>query len=90
MSSLRDDSGEALDEYLAVVSPLMEAAGAKLISRYEVSENLSETELPQFVSVIEYPDEEAVQMVFGSPAYLSLKDVKERAFSRYDVCVAAK
>ena len=87
MTSMKPDGEEALEKYLAVVGPLMESAGAKLITRYEVSENLSGSELPQFVSVIEYPNVDAIQMVFGNPDYISLKPVREKAFCLYDVCV---
>ena len=41
MTSMKPDGDEALQKYMAVFGPLMESAGSKLISRYEVSENLS-------------------------------------------------
>ena len=90
MTSLNSDGDEALETYLAVVGPLMESAGAKQISRYQVSENLSGTELPQFVSIIEYPDEGAVQSVFNSPEYIALKPIRDKAFDRYDLCVISQ
>jgi len=89
MTSVKHDGDEALEKYLAVVEPLMEAAGAKLISRYEVSKILFGIEIAQFVSLIEYPDDKSIQMVFSSPDYVSLKHVKEMAFSRYEICVLA-
>ncbi|MEH6630242.1 MAG: DUF1330 domain-containing protein [Halopseudomonas aestusnigri] len=89
MTSLKPNGEEALEKYLSVVGPLMEKAGAKLITRYEISENLSDTEVPQYVSVVEYPDDETLQMVFSNPDYISLKAVREKAFSRYDICVIA-
>ncbi len=87
MTTLKPGGASALDEYLRVAGPLMEKAGATLISRHEVAENLSGSDLPQFVSVVEYPDADAVRMVFNHPDYIALKPVLDRAFSRYDVCV---
>ena len=87
MTSVKPGGNTALNEYLGVVGPLMERAGATLISRYEVTETLSGTEPPHFVSIIAYPSDEAVAMVFKSPAYIALKPVREKAFARYDVCV---
>lgn len=89
MTTLRPGGENALGRYLAVVGPLMDKAGARLISRYEVQQNLSGTDLPQFVSIIEYPDAEAVRMVFESLEYHALKPVLHAAFSRYDLCVLA-
>ncbi|MEL6410426.1 MAG: DUF1330 domain-containing protein [Pseudomonadota bacterium] len=87
MTSLRSGEQMALDTYLSVVGPLMEKAGARLINRYEVSESLSGSEAPQFVSLVEYPDAEAIRMVFEDPDYLALEPVRETAFSCYEVCV---
>ena len=87
MTSMKPGGEDALASYLGVVGPLMERAGAKLISRHEVSGNLSESELPQFVSLTAYPGTEAIQLVFANQNYLALKQVRQDAFSRYDVCV---
>ena len=40
MTSVNVDGKKALERYLSVVTPFMEAAGAKLLHRYDVSENL--------------------------------------------------
>ena len=89
MTSLNPDGAEALDTYLRVVGPLMERAGATLVQRYAVAAPLSGGELPQFVSIMDYPDADAVAMVFQHPDYLALKPVIAQAFSRYDVCLLA-
>lgn len=85
MTTRNPNSDDALDAYLSVVGPLMERAGAKLISRYEVGEKISGSELPQYLSIIEYPDENAVRQVFHDPSYIALKSVRDEAFSHYDV-----
>jgi len=89
MTSVKADGSEALEKYLAVVTPLMEAAGARLICRYEVAENLFDSELPQYISNVEYPPDQAIRMVFEHPDFCSLRQIKEAAFNRYDVCVLA-
>lgn len=86
MTSLKAGGEEALEQYLSVVTPLVDSAGATLVSSYEVSETLSGSELPQNVSVVEYPSHDALQMAFDHPDYLSLKQIKDMAFSRYDLC----
>ncbi len=87
LTSVRPDGQKALEAYLAVVGPLMDKAGARLVSRYQTSENLSKTDMPEFVSVVEYPDMGAIRMVFEAPEYLALRPTREAAFSRYDICV---
>lgn len=87
MTTLRAGGEAALQHYMEVVGPLMDKAGARLVSRHQVRETLSGADLPQFVSLIEYPDAAAVQMVFEAPDYLALKPTLAEAFSRYDLCV---
>ncbi|NKX43417.1 DUF1330 domain-containing protein [Roseicyclus persicicus] len=87
MTTLNPDGAAALDTYLRVVGPLMERAGATLVQRYAVAAPLSGGGFPQFVSIMEYPDADAVARVFDHPDYLALKPVIATAFSRYDVCV---
>ncbi len=86
MTTRNPDSDDAFTAYLAVVRPLMERAGAKLISRYEVGEKIAGSAPPQYLTIIEYPDKAAVRRVFDDPSYVALKSIRNEAFSRYDVC----
>ncbi|OYX24061.1 MAG: hypothetical protein B7Z10_09960 [Rhodobacterales bacterium 32-66-7] len=69
LTSLRPGGDGALHRYLEVVGPLMQTAGARLINRYEVKRTLSGSDLPEVVSIIEYPDTEAVRRVFEAAEY---------------------
>lgn len=88
ITSLNSDAGGALDEYLNVVGPLMQSAGAKIISRFELGDSVVGSNEIQYVSVIEYPDEASLKLVFQSDAYKSLEKVKKQAFSKYQVNLA--
>ena len=88
MTSIRSDAENAVQQYLKVVGPLMKAAGAKIVHRYELQEGVVGDNEIQYVSVIEYPDEASVRLVFDSDEYRSLTEVKRQAFSSYQVNVA--
>ena len=87
LTTLRPGGEAALQTYLDMVAPLMEAAGARLVSRNVVSRVLSGDSPAQFVSLMDYPSEAAVRQVFDSPAYLGLTLIKAAAFSQYQVSV---
>jgi uncharacterized protein (DUF1330 family) len=87
LTTLRPGGEAALQAYLDVVSPLMQAAGARLISRHAVSRAVAGDSPAQFVSLVEYPSEAAIRQVFESPAYLALDRIKAEAFSQYQVSV---
>ncbi len=76
-----------MQSYLDVVGPLMDAAGARLISRHAISRVLAGDSPARFVSLVDYPSEAALQHVFESPSYLALDRIKSQAFSQYQVSV---
>ena len=87
LTTLRPGGSDALEEYLSVVGPLMEAAAAKIIMCSELGRAISSSDPPQYVSIVEYADDAAISAVFKDPRYQSLSDVLARAFLRYDVFV---
>lgn len=88
ITSISSDAGNALEKYLDVVGPLMQSAGAKIAKRFELRDCIAGSNEIQYVSVIDYPDEASVKLVFDSDEYKSLEDVKKQAFSRYQVNIA--
>lgn len=89
LTSLNPDGQTALEQYLSVVGPLMQSAGANLVCRYELRDGIAGENEVQFVSIIEYPDEAAVKLVFESDVYKSLAQAKKLAFTKYQVSSVA-
>jgi uncharacterized protein (DUF1330 family) len=87
LTTLRPGAEAALQTYLDVVGPLIEAAGARLISRHAVSRVLAGDGPADIVSLVDYPSDAALKQVFESPSYLALDGVKAKAFSQYQVVV---
>jgi len=87
LTALKPAEPEALETYLSVTGPLLEKAGARVVSQKEVSETITGEQPPQYVTLVEYPDRDAVSEVFESESYRSLLPVRDKAFSRYDVCI---
>jgi uncharacterized protein (DUF1330 family) len=84
---------EALQAYVEGTTPLIAAAGGKLISRFSYQESAIEstsesaTPCPQFVSILEYPTAAAIKELFASEAYAKLKPCQEKAFTTYNICI---
>lgn len=89
MTKLNPDANAAVDEYLEVVGRLMSVAGAKLVERFELHGSIVGNDDFQYVSIVDYPDQAAVDSVFGSSEYLALETVKKTAFARYQVYATA-
>ncbi len=88
ITTTNSDVGSALDKYLSVVGPLMQSAGAKIVSRFELRDSIAGDNEIKYVSVIEYTDVESVKLVFDSDEYKSLEEAKRQAFSKYQVSTA--
>lgn len=78
---------EALNMYIGTTQGLLEAAGAEIIQGYEVSETIVGSDLPERVTIVRYPDREAIDKVFESAEYHALRAIRERAFLSYQIGV---
>jgi len=87
LTTLNPAEPEALETYLSVTGPLLQKAGAKVVSQREVAETIMGEQPLQFVTLVEYPDREAVSSVFESDSYRLLAPVRGRAFTQYDICI---
>lgn len=57
---LAENGAEALGRYAQVVIPLLEQAGVKILGRYQGQEMLVGEDLFDLVSVMEFPDVDAM------------------------------
>lgn len=87
--TINDDQPMALATYLAATGPLLEAVGAKIIQRFSVQEAVVGRKPAQSVMIVEYPNRQAVDAVFGSQIYQDIVPIRDTAFSTYNVSVAS-
>lgn len=85
LTRVNEDHLDDLSTYMATTAPLMENAGALVVSRLPVSNTVVGSTSPAFITLVEYPDGAAVSTVFDSAEYGLLKEVRARAFSTYEV-----
>ena len=76
---------EALNIYLGTTKPLLEAVGAEIIQTYETAQTLVGDTLPELVIIVRYPDKASVDQVFESSEYHALREIRERAFLKYQI-----
>ncbi|MEX0285106.1 MAG: DUF1330 domain-containing protein [Paracoccaceae bacterium] len=88
--SINEDQPLALSEYFRVTTPLLERAGAEIVSRFTLGTPVVGASPPQTVVIVKYPSLEAVESVFSSPDYESIKPMRDVAFSRYEVTIAVE
>jgi uncharacterized protein (DUF1330 family) len=78
---------EALQAYIDGTTPLIAAAGGKLISRYQHQKAIAGSPGAQFVSIMAYPAAEAIEKLFASEAYKKLEPFKDKAFTAYRISI---
>ena len=82
------DQAEALTKYLEVTAPLLQRAQAQVKTVFELNEAVVGNRPAKQLIIVEYPNREAVDMVFKSPEYKALIPTRDKAFSTYDVTIA--
>ena len=85
LTCVNENCPEDLATYLATTTPLLQKAGAKILFRVGVDKTIVGQSSAKYLTLVEYPDEEAIRMVFESSEYGLLKEVRERAFSHYEI-----
>jgi uncharacterized protein (DUF1330 family) len=89
--TLAEDQPEALAEYLRVTGPLLERVGARIVQRFAINEVVAGKDggcMPaRSVVMVEYPNREAVDLVFGSAEYAAVAPIRDRAFLDYTITV---
>lgn len=85
LTTVNQNETEALVAYLGVTGPLLEKAGARIIQRYEVVETVIGEPTAKYVTLVEYPNREAVISLFESTEYSTIKAIRERAFDHYEI-----
>lgn len=88
MVTINEREGDALERYLEVTAPLLEAANAVVTQMFTLNEAVVGHRPAKRVIMVEYPNREAVDSVFNSEEYKSLIPIRDRAFSSYDISIA--
>lgn len=72
------------------IGALYTEVGAKPIERYEISGVLIGENQPTMVSIMEFPDEAALDKVFKSEDYKTLLPYREKAFIKLEAFISKK
>ncbi|UWR10969.1 DUF1330 domain-containing protein [Sulfitobacter mediterraneus] len=78
---------EELAEYFEVTGPLLEAAGARIVSHLNINEIVIGKNSAKSMYVVEYPSREAVFQVFSSESYKSIIPARDAAFDLYQISI---
>lgn len=77
---LAKNGAEELERYAHGVIPLLEQAGVKILGRYQGHEMLVGEDLFDLVSVMEFPDVDAMKKFLNSDAYAAMVPHRTKAF----------
>lgn len=75
---------ESFDHYVTQIREQYEMVGAKPV-RYPVNHVILGEEQPDFIMVVEFPDQQALQKLFTSEEYQKLVPYREKAFTELKV-----
>lgn len=85
--TIAEDQPVALAAYFKATMPLLEAAGARIVKRFRLTDAIVGQHPSETVVIVEYPSRAAVDLVFGSPDYRAIIPIRDIAFLTYRISI---
>lgn len=81
---------ESFDHYATNMRALYETVDAKVVDKYPIVQTIMGDEKPDFIMVVEFPNQEAFIKLFSSEAYQRIVPYREKGFKKLEVFVSKK
>lgn len=81
---------ESFKHYSTEINKLYESVGAEVIGRYPIAQTLLGEEKPDFLLVVEFPNQQALQNLLTSKEFQDLAPYREKAFSKISVFISTE
>lgn len=81
---------EAFDHYSASINVLYQEVGATVTDRFPILKTALGDEKPDFILVVEFPNQEALQKLFSSEEYKVLIPFREKAFEKLNAFISTR
>ncbi|WP_298426748.1 DUF1330 domain-containing protein [uncultured Kordia sp.] len=88
VATVNPEGKEQLAHYIEKVGDLYKKVQAKSVNKFKVSKPLIGTYTPTIVSIMEFPDMNALHDVFESAAYQELIPYRDKAFSKLEAYIS--
>ena len=82
------DDKEALQQYQQGAGPLSAKHGGKVLGKIAIAENFVGENPAAFLSIAEFPSDQAIKDFFNDEAYQSLIPLREKALSSLNLYLA--
>ncbi|WP_298510289.1 DUF1330 domain-containing protein [uncultured Kordia sp.] len=88
VGTINPEGKEQLSHYIEKVGDLYKKVNAKPVNKFKVTKPLIGAYTPNIVSIMEFPDMDALNAVFESDAYQALIPYREKAFSKLEAYIS--
>ena len=88
IATINPTEKESLNYYLQQMNILYQEVGATPISKYKISEVLIGDNIPNLVSIMEFPNRESLDKVFKSEKYEALIPYRRKAFIKVEAVIS--
>lgn len=90
MGFLNPQEQEAFEHYSTSINGLYQEVGATVTDRFPIIQVAMGDEKPDFIMVVEFPNEQALQKLFSSEEYQKLIPSREKAFKKLNVFISTR
>ena len=81
---------ESFEHYASNMRTLYENVGATVVDKYPVVQTIVGDKKPDFMMVVEFPNQEAFVKLFSSEEYKKIVPYREKGFKKLEVFLSKK
>jgi len=90
MGFINSQEKESFDLYASNMRQQYQDVGAVIVDKYPIVHNVFGGEKPDFIMVVEFPNQESFQELFASEDYKKLVPYREKGFNKLNVFISQK
>jgi uncharacterized protein (DUF1330 family) len=87
---INPEEQQSFDHYVTGINSLYENVGAKVVDRYPIAQMVLGEEKPDFIMIVEFPNQEAFMKLFSSEDYKKLLPYRKKGFKKLNVFISKK
>lgn len=88
IATINPQEREAFEYYKTEINKQYESVGAEVTKRYPILQSLTGSEKPDFILVVEFPNQEALQKLFTSEEYQKISPYREKGFIKLNAMLS--
>jgi len=90
IATINSQERDSFEYYKTEINRQYESVGATVVKRYPVLQVLAGEEKPDFIMIVEFPNQQALQKLFTSEEYKKIAPYREKGFTKLNAMISVE